>query len=68
MIRREFNRNLGLISIGALSDLHSCILKPESKNPSFFIVSSWQKVNIGDIAHTPGLLSLIDQYFPKFQD
>lgn len=28
------------------------------------ILSGWQTVNIGDIAHTPGLLAWIDQYFP----
>jgi polysaccharide pyruvyl transferase WcaK-like protein len=26
--------------------------------------SSWQTVNIGDIAHTPGMLRLIEQYLP----
>ena len=26
--------------------------------------SSWQVVNIGDIAHTPGVLSLIERYIP----
>ncbi len=65
MNRREFNRNLGLISIGTLSGLHSCVLKSKNNDPTFLIVSGWQTVNIGDIAHTPGLLSLIDQYFPN---
>src|SRR5262249_20757904 len=27
--------------------------------------SSWQTVNIGDIGHTPGALSLLGQYFPE---
>src|SRR3954463_16422857 len=26
--------------------------------------SSWQVVNIGDIAHTPGVLALIEQHIP----
>jgi polysaccharide pyruvyl transferase WcaK-like protein len=26
--------------------------------------SSWQTVNIGDIAHTPGMLALLEQYLP----
>ncbi len=27
--------------------------------------SSWQTVNIGDIAHTPGMLALLEKYHPK---
>jgi hypothetical protein len=27
--------------------------------------SSWQTVNIGDIAHTPGMLHLLEQYLPE---
>lgn len=27
--------------------------------------SSWQTVNIGDIAHTPGMLALLETYHPK---
>ncbi|TDE14856.1 polysaccharide pyruvyl transferase family protein [Dyadobacter psychrotolerans] len=27
--------------------------------------SSWQTVNIGDIAHTPGVLTLLEDYFPQ---
>ncbi len=27
--------------------------------------SSWQVFNIGDIAHTPGVLALIEKYFPE---
>jgi polysaccharide pyruvyl transferase WcaK-like protein len=27
--------------------------------------SSWQTVNIGDIAHTPGVLHLLEQYLPE---
>ena len=27
--------------------------------------SSWQVVNIGDIAHTPGVLALLERYIPE---
>ncbi len=27
--------------------------------------SSWQSVNIGDIGHTPGVLALLEKYFPE---
>ncbi|MDX9710230.1 MAG: polysaccharide pyruvyl transferase family protein [Trichloromonas sp.] len=35
------------------------------KEPVILIVSGWQSVNIGDIAHTPGLLHLIEQHIPE---
>jgi len=35
------------------------------KNPTFLVVSGWQDVNIGDIAHTPGLLHVLETYFPE---
>ena len=63
MNRRVFNRNLGILSAGILSGIYSCT-GPEKKVPAFLIVSGWQTVNIGDIAHTPGLLALIEKYFP----
>lgn len=33
--------------------------------PRILIRSSWQTVNIGDIAHTPGLLSLLERHLPE---
>jgi polysaccharide pyruvyl transferase WcaK-like protein len=32
--------------------------------PRILLRSSWQVVNIGDIAHTPGVLALIEEYLP----
>lgn len=32
--------------------------------PSILVVSGWQDVNIGDIAHTPGLLHILENAFP----
>jgi polysaccharide pyruvyl transferase WcaK-like protein len=32
--------------------------------PRIVLRSSWQVVNIGDIAHTPGVLALIEQHIP----
>jgi hypothetical protein len=37
----------------------------EGKKPLRIVLrSSWQTVNIGDIAHTPGVLHLLEQYLP----
>lgn len=33
--------------------------------PRVLLRSSWQTVNIGDIAHTPGVLRLLEQYLPQ---
>jgi hypothetical protein len=33
--------------------------------PRVVLRSSWQTVNIGDIAHTPGMLALLEKYFPE---
>lgn len=36
-----------------------------SRRPVILVVSGWQTVNIGDIAHTPGLLALLEKYLPE---
>ena len=33
--------------------------------PRIVLRSSWQTVNIGDIAHTPGVLALLEKHFPE---
>jgi hypothetical protein len=33
--------------------------------PRILLRSSWQVVNIGDIAHTPGVLALIEKHTPE---
>jgi len=33
--------------------------------PRIVLRSSWQTVNIGDIAHTPGVLALLERHFPE---
>jgi len=38
------------------------------ERPALIVLrSSWQTVNIGDIAHTPGLLHLLEQYLPNVE-
>jgi len=36
----------------------------DKKNPIVILRSSWQTVNIGDIGHTPGVLTLLEKYIP----
>ena len=37
---------------------------PTQRAPRILLRSSWQVVNIGDIAHTPGVLALIEKQLP----
>ncbi len=63
MNRRDFAKRLILFTAGS-TVLESFV--PEEKNikPTFLIISGWQTINIGDIAHTPGLLAMIDKHYP----
>jgi len=36
----------------------------DKRRPRILLRSSWQVVNIGDIAHTPGVLALLEKYLP----
>jgi len=36
----------------------------QKRRPRILLRSSWQVVNIGDIAHTPGVLALIEKHIP----
>ena len=60
MNRRTFVQT-SLASLVALS------LRAEEKRraPRILLRSSWQVVNIGDIAHTPGVLALLEKHFPE---
>ncbi len=44
------------------SQLHAADGSPAKK---ITLRSSWQTVNIGDIAHTPGMLALLEKYQPQ---
>ncbi len=58
-------RNIFLAGILMVSTLFSFSCKAsKNKQSTILIVSGWQDVNIGDIAHTPGLLHLIEQNIP----
>jgi len=36
-----------------------------ARRPRVLLRSSWQTVNIGDIAHTPGVLALLEKHLPE---
>ena len=51
----------------SLASLLTLSLRAEEKKraPRILLRSSWQVVNIGDIAHTPGVLTLIEKLIPE---
>lgn len=44
--------------------LEACSCSHNKNRPTILIVSGWQDINIGDIAHTPGLLNIFQKYLP----
>jgi len=63
MRRRYFLQQAALLSAGSL--MAPLITNAAGKkNPVLIIVSGWQDVNIGDIAHTPGLITLLKHRMP----
>src|SRR5262245_50650065 len=38
--------------------------RDEKRKPRILLRSAWQTVNIGDIAHTPGVLALLEKHVP----
>ena len=59
--RRDFL--LGSASVAALVPI--LWARTKGKQPRRILLrSSWQVVNIGDIAHTPGVLALLEKYLP----
>ncbi|MCR9291986.1 MAG: polysaccharide pyruvyl transferase family protein [bacterium] len=62
MQRRSFVSMLGLLSLGLKRG------RAADEGPARVLLrSSWQTVNIGDIAHTPGVLALLERYLPEVQ-
>ena len=60
MTRREFIATSFGASIAGLT-------AAESRPRRILLRSSWQTVNIGDIAHTPGVLALLEKHLPEVE-
>ena len=60
MHRRTFFHGLVTASLG----ISLCRAAPGRSRKKILLRSSWQTKNIGDIAHTPGVLALLQQYLP----
>jgi polysaccharide pyruvyl transferase WcaK-like protein len=62
VLRRDW-MSLGLGAGFAM--LSRKVLGGSTKRPRILLRSSWQTVNIGDIAHTPGVLALLEKHIPE---
>ncbi len=62
-IERRAFLQASLVSSFALS--LSKIVRADGKPPRILLRSSWQTVNIGDIAHTPGVLAILEKHIPE---
>lgn len=49
----------------ALFSAISAAAADKARPPRIILRSSWQTVNIGDIAHTPGVLALLEKHLPE---
>ncbi len=61
--RRTFLKQWAVITatLGALPALSKA---PSVKKKTILLCSSWQTFNIGDIAHTPGVLAIFERFLP----
>lgn len=60
--RRNFlSQSAGALALSAAASAQS----GKNKSPKILLRSSWQVFNIGDIAHTPGVLTLLEKYIPE---
>ncbi len=64
--RRNWVKQTGMGLSGILlHDLFGNIVGDTAKkNLTILLVSGWQDINIGDIAHTPGLLNVFETFLP----
>lgn len=58
--RRTFLAQSAVLALGATAPVPA----RDKKTPRILLRSSWQVFNIGDIAHTPGVLALLEKYLP----
>lgn len=66
MNRRTFLRKAGglAVVVGSGRTMSTRSLAAD-RAPHIVLRSSWQTINIGDIAHTPGALALLERYLPE---
>lgn len=70
MERRNALKNIGVLSSGMLiAGITNALGENRSVDSpkTILLVSGWQDVNIGDIAHTPGLIHVLKTFLPDYK-
>ena len=69
MNRRRFlaRSTAAAVAVGAAGPAVFAAANKAGRPPRVLLRSSWQSVNIGDIGHTPGALSLLYRHFPEVE-
>lgn len=62
---QQFTLKVLFTSVFLLISLQSFNQPVKDSKKIILLRSSWQTINIGDIAHTPGVLALIEKYLPE---
>ncbi|MCW5966429.1 MAG: polysaccharide pyruvyl transferase family protein [Bryobacterales bacterium] len=62
--RRELLSSGGALT-GMVAGFPALLKGQTRRRPQILLRSSWQSVNIGDVGHTPGALSLLRKHFPE---
>lgn len=62
--RRKLIKNTSLLFLSGLIDPFAGFSATLKSAKTILLVSGWQDVNIGDIAHTPGLLNVFETFLP----
>lgn len=65
MNRRRFLATVAAAGAAALLPRQVRGASPSRRAPCILLRGAWQTTNIGDIGHTPGVLGLIERYFPE---
>jgi hypothetical protein len=64
--RREFIKQTPAL-IGLLIGIPAFLEAKEGVKKRILLRSSWQTINIGDIAHTPGVIALLEKHLPDVE-
>lgn len=64
MKRRNFIKETSVAILGTIVAASPTLAAFAGKKRKILLVSGWQDVNIGDIAHTPGLLHVLETFLP----
>lgn len=68
--KKKCFKNIGVLSSGMLiAGITNALDENRSVDSpkTILLVSGWQDVNIGDIAHTPGLIHVLKTFLPDYK-